>query len=91
MSNQVQGVAPGLLLVPAREHKWEVQAEVKITLPKPEESLLENGFCELWKIVPALFVAHKYPDLADDQCLNITALEEGENGITLYGQLLKVL
>lgn len=33
MSNQAKGVAPGFLLLPAREYSWELVRRIKIEMP----------------------------------------------------------
>jgi len=100
MSEEMIGIAPGFLLVPAREHRWEVKRNVEISVPKPPSDRLgedgpffitEEGVSSLWMVVPFLFGNNKYPELADDECFNLTALEEDEEKIVLYGQILKVL
>lgn len=111
MPNRVRGVAPGLILVPAREYEWELVQKVTINVPNKgritdflneqeladgiklpgddEFVILEDNLLLLWEIVRVLFAKAKYPNLEDDQCLNVTALEfEGED-VVLHGEILK--
>ena len=114
MSSTVRGVAPGFLLIPAREYTWELVTRVEIRLPN-EGSIRElvgdkdfaNGvsfpgnddFCLfddrtllLWEIVRVLFASAKYPQLKDDECLNVVAVEmprvEGED-IVVHGEIIR--
>lgn len=111
MSQTVKGVAPGFLLMPAREYGWQLDSKIKIELPnegsvnelvanlESAEGLQFPGddkFCLfgdnvllLWEVVRVLFVSKKYPDLADDQCLNVVALEVKDDKIILYGEIIR--
>lgn len=115
MSNQVKGIAPGFLLLPAREYSWELVNKVEIRIPNEgtlsalvEQSKLSTDvkfpgddsyllfdesdtFFSLWEVVRALFAAAKYPELQDNECLNVVGLAvEGEN-VVLYGEIIRSL
>lgn len=111
MSEVVKGVAPGFLLLPAREYDWELVAKVEIELPNqgsisdllselesqkglqfPGEDdfcLFEDNVLLLWEVVRVMFVSKNYPDLEDDQCLNVVALEVKEDKIMVYGEIIR--
>ena len=49
MPNIVKGVAPGLILIPAREYEWELKQRVQFTIPnkgKVSELLNEKELAE---------------------------------------------
>ena len=105
------GVAPGFLLMPAREYAWELKERVEIKLPlqgsikdlmsnvigtggvevggEDQFSIFEDGVLQLWEVVRILFVEAKYPSLADDECLNVVALELKGEDVVLYGEIIK--
>lgn len=107
----VKGVAPGFLLLPAREYTWELIRKVQISIPiegKISETLNdvelasgvkiagEDDFCifeedtfYLWEIVRVLFAKVSYPQLKDDECLNVVALERTGNDLIIYGEIIK--
>lgn len=107
----VAGIAPGFLLMPAREYSWQLKNKVEIRVPlrgsikkllsnivgageidvggEDQFSIFEDNVLQLWEIVRILFVQAKYPALADDECLNVVALELIDDEIVLYGEIIK--
>lgn len=68
------------------------QSEQKAGLSFPgddEFCLFSDGLFLLWEVVRVLFVSKKYPDLEDDQCLNVVALETEEDKIVLHGEIIR--
>jgi len=112
-NDSVKGVAPGFLLLPAREYDWELCTRIQIEIPNEGSitSLLnrfeaqhdlkfpgEDEFCLfgdnlllLWEVVRVLFVSKKYPDLEDDQCMNVVAIEIKEDTIIVHGEIIRSL
>lgn len=113
MSEKVKGVAPGFLLLPAREYEWVLDRKVELRIPNkgkisqllkstefaagvsfPGEddfSLFEDNVLLLWQIVQVLFADIQYPQLKDNQCLNVVALEFDGDDIVLYGEIITSL
>ncbi len=112
MVETVRGVAPGFLLMPAREYVWErgERVELRVPLEGKLSDFLEPGALAagvriagedefkiydgddiflLWEITRVLFAKSKYPNLRDDECLNIVALERDGNELVLYGEIIK--
>ncbi len=106
-----KGVAPGFLLLPAREYSYELSKRITIELPvsgkiadilKAEElaegikigleedfALFEGDIFYLWQIVGVLFAQSKYPQLDDNEMLNVVAIERVEDTLILHGEILK--
>lgn len=106
--SKVTGVAPGFLLLPAREYSWELVRRVTLKVPntgniqellnkervasnvsfpgEPEFTIFEDNLLQLWQIVRVLFAETNYPALADDECLNVVALEFQDNVVTCMGK-----
>jgi len=113
MSKTAKGVAPGFILIPAREYEWELCQRVSIQIPNKGEiskflseneldsrvklpgdnefSIMEDGVLQLWEVVRVLFAKADYPNLKDDECFNVVALEFDDNLITLHGEILRYL
>ena len=107
----VKGVAPGFLLLPAREYTYELKEKITIELPaagrlseilNKEElaegvnigldddfALFEDGVFYLWQVIGVLFAQTKYPQLKDDEMVNVVALERVGDNIILHGEILK--
>ncbi len=105
------GVAPGFLLLPAREYEWELKKKIEMRLPlkgtideiikkdtMPEGvkiagdndfSIFEDKVLLLWEIVRVMFAGTRYPQLEDDECLNVVALEFTEDEVIIYGEVIK--
>lgn len=56
-----------------------------------EFSIFEDGLLQLWELVRVLFARSEYPNLEDDQCLNVVALEFEEEEIIVHGEILKYI
>lgn len=113
MPNITRGVAPGFLLIPARDYSWELVRRVQLRLPntgsiraiidqgvldknvsfpgEDEFSLFEDNVLLLWEVVRVLFASAQYPQLSDDECLNVVALEIAGDEIVLSGEIIKVV
>ena len=111
--SSVKGVAPGFLLLPAKEYEWELVRKVQIDLPnegslqqlvnftspeaglsfpgEDEFCLSEDGLILLWQTVQVLFAANKYPELKDDECLNVVGLQHSKGKMTLFGEIIRSL
>jgi len=114
MSKVVKGVAPGFLLIPAREYSWELVNRVQIRVPNEgsikalvgekdfaagvsfpgddEFCLFDDNALLLWEAVRVLFAGAQYPQLEDDQCLNIVAIDlpTAETGeLVLHGEIVR--
>lgn len=111
MGQAVRGVAPGFLLLPAREYKWELKnrAEIRIPIEGKISALLEPGALEegvkiegddtfvifdeglfsLWETVRVLFATSLYPNLLEDECLNVVALERDGEELVIHGEIIK--
>jgi hypothetical protein len=107
------GVAPGFLLLPAREYAWELKKKVEIRLPlkgtisgilnkggtydrvkiagEDDFSIFEDGVLLLWEAVRVMFAEARYPGLADDECLNVVALEFDGDEVILFGEIIQSL
>lgn len=110
----VRGVAPGFLLLPAREYSWELVNRIQIRIPiegkisevfnaeelatnvkigGPDEFSIvdEDGNVYLWEIIRILFAQIKYPELTDDQCLNVVALVKNPETeeLVIHGEILQ--
>lgn len=105
------GVAPGFLLLPAREYEWELQKRIELRLPlkgtideilkkdsMPEKvqiagdndfSIFEDNVLLLWELVRVMFAGARYPQLEDDECLNVVALEFTDDEVILFGEVIK--
>ena len=105
------GVAPGFLLLPAREYSWELQKRIELRLPlkgtideilakdsMPEGvqiagdndySIFEDNVLLLWELVRVMFAGSRYPQLEDDECLNVVALEFTDAEVVLYGEVIR--
>jgi len=105
------GVAPGFLLLPAREYAWELQKKVEFRLPLSgtineiisreklpqgvqiggdnEFSIFEDNLLLLWELVRVMFASARYPELEDDECLNVVALEFTDEEAIIYGEVIK--
>ena len=105
------GVAPGFLLLPAREYEWELKKKVEFTLPLQgtiaeilkkdnlplgvqiagdnEFSIFEDNLLLLWELVRVMFAGSRYPQLADDECLNVVALSFTDDSVTVYGEIIQ--
>ncbi len=105
------GVAPGFLLLPAREYEWELQKRVEFRLPlkgtieaimekdsmpdgvqisgENDYSIFEDNVLLLWELVRVMFAGARYPQLEDDQCLNVVALEFTDDEVILFGEVIK--
>ncbi len=106
-----KGVAPGFLLLPAREYEWELKKKVEFRLPLKgaieditkkdsmpdgvtiagdnEFSIFEDNLLLLWELVRIMFAGARYPQLDDDECLNVVALEFTEDEVILYGEVIQ--
>jgi hypothetical protein len=111
MSNRVAGVAPGFILLPAREYEWELKKKVEMRLPLKgtieeilnkdtlpdgvriagdnEFSFFEDNLLLLWEIVRVMFAGARYPQLDDDECLNVVALQFTDDEVILFGEVIK--
>lgn len=111
MAQTARGVAPGFLLMPAREYKWELKNRVEIRVPIEGKisELLEPGALDagvkiagddefvtfegdvffLWETVRVLFATSLYPNLLDDECLNVVALERDGDELIIYGEIIR--
>lgn len=109
--SKVAGVAPGFLLLPAREYEWELKKKVEMRLPLKgtidsilkkdrmpdgvqiagdnDFSIFEDNLLLLWELVRVMFAGARYPQLEDDECLNVVALELTENEVVLYGEVIQ--
>ena len=107
----VKGVAPGFLLLPAREYERELPRKVEISLPlegsisdilKKENlssrvqiggedhfSIFDDKLLLLWELVRVMFAGAKYPQLEDNESLNVVALEFTDDEVTIYGEILQ--
>lgn len=107
----VKGVAPGFLLLPAREYDWELVTKVEIRVPNEGSirdlvahskvsddvnfpgadnfTVLGDNLLLLWELTRVLFASTKYPDLKDNECLNVVALEIAGPEIVLYGEVIR--
>lgn len=105
------GVAPGFLLLPAREYEWELQKRVEMRLPLKgtieeimkkdimpdgvkieganDYSIFEDNVLLLWELVRVMFAGASYPQLEDDQCLNVVALEFTDDEVIIFGEVIK--
>jgi hypothetical protein len=107
---EVTGVAPGFLLLPAREYKWKLKKKIEIRIPirgKISELLDENaqenlkihleddfdlkdaGIFYLWQVTGVLFASSQYPQLADNEVLNVVAIETTGEELVLYGEIIQ--
>jgi hypothetical protein len=108
---KVKGVAPGFLLLPAREYNWELQKKIEFRLPLKghideiikkdimpegikisgdnEYSIFEDNLLLLWELVRVMFAGHRYPQLNDDECLNVVALEFTDDEVIIYGEVIR--
>jgi len=113
MAEAVKGIAPGFLLLPAREYSWELIRKVEIRVPNEGsiQELVDNSMASkdvkftgdddfainddnlvlLWELVKVLFAAAKYPDLNDNECLNVVAMGFEGNEVVLYGEVIRNL
>ena len=114
MSNMVKGIAPGFLLIPAREYSWELVNRVQIRIPNegsikeligPKDfaagvsfpgdadfCLFDDNALLLWEVVRVLFAGAQYPQLNDDQCLNIVAMDlprTATDELVLHGEIVR--
>ncbi len=107
----VKGVAPGFLLLPAREYEYELKERITIEVPisgrtedilksegaasnikiglEEEFSLFEDDVFYLWQVVGVLFAQSKYPQLSDNEMLNVVAIERVDDNFILHGEILK--
>ena len=105
------GVAPGFLLLPAREYVWELKNKVELRIPlkgtiseilnkyiladgtkiagDDDFSIFEDNVLLLWELVRVMFAGAKYPELADDECLNVVALEFDGDEVVLFGEVIQ--
>jgi len=114
MSNRVKGVAPGFLLIPAREYSWELVTRVQIRVPNEgsikslvgdkafaegvtfpgddEFCLFDDNALLLWEIVRVLFAGAQYPQLKDNECLNVVAIDlprTETDDLVLHGEIVR--
>jgi hypothetical protein len=113
MGQPVRGVAPGFLLLPAREYRWELKNRVEIRVPlkgsinellgsktlvdgvkiagDDEFAVIEEDLLYLWEIIRVLFAKAEYPELRDNECLNVVTLERHDDELILYGEIITSL
>jgi len=61
-----------------------------LEIPGPDEfTLLEDQVFLLWEVVRVLFASNQYPNLEDDQCLSVTALEVDGDDIIVHGEIIR--
>ncbi len=109
--SSIKGVAPGFLLLPAREYEWKLKEKIEIRVPRKgkidellsEEdvasgvkisgqndfSIFEDNLLLLWEIVRILFAHSRYPSLAEDEAVNIVALEFQGDEVVLFGEVIE--
>ena len=108
---RTKGVAPGFLLLPAREYEWELKKKIEMRLPLKgtiesiikkdtmpegvqiagdnEFSIFEDKLLLLWEVVRVMFAGTRYPQLEDDECLNVVALEFTDTEVIIYGEIIQ--
>ncbi len=108
---RTKGVAPGFLLLPAREYDWELKKKIEMRLPLKgtiesilkkddmpggvqiagdnEFSIFEDNLLLLWEVVRVMFAGTRYPQLEDDECLNVVALEFTDTEVIIYGEVIQ--
>lgn len=111
MGQVARGVAPGFLLLPARDYKWELKNRVEIRVPvegkisellepgaldtgvkiagDDEFVIFDDGMFSLWETVRVLFATSLYPNLLEDECLNVVALERDGEELVVHGEIIK--
>ncbi len=112
MGDVVKGVAPGFLLMPAREYEWErgERIELRVPLEGKLSDFLEpgalaagvsiagddefkvtdgNNVFVIWEVTRVLFAKAEYPNLKDDECFNVVGLEQDEDELVIYGEIIK--
>ena len=111
MVETVRGVAPGFLLMPAREYVWERGKRIELRVPlegklsdflepealaagvriagEDEFKIYGSNVFLLWEITRVLFARAEYPNLAEDECFNIVALQVDGDELVLFGEVIK--
>lgn len=110
MPKTVKGVAPGFILLPAREYEFTLEQRVEIRIPiqgkisnflkedtlatgvklvgDDDFSVFNDNIFFLWEIIRVLFATSKYPNLQDNQYMNIVALQRKETELIINGEIL---
>ncbi len=107
-----KGVAPGFLLLPAREYGWELKRKMEFRIPLEGSisdilnkgilpptnvkiggddhfSIFEDKLLLLWELVRVMFAESRYPQLEDDEALNVVALEFTDDEVIVHGEVIK--